>query len=103
MRQLPRESTEILRPALPGIGEAIIDAIRAEVPEYARTLTGSFGRGGRRGVGAALRRCVHAVEAPGSDSDEGGREVYIGLGRGEARAGLSLDALLAAYRVGARV
>src|SRR5215218_6872879 len=32
-----------------------------------------------------------------------GREVYVNLGRGEWRAGRSLDALLAAYRVGARV
>ena len=33
----------------------------------------------------------------------GGRRVYVALGRGEARAGRSLEALLAAYRVGARV
>src|SRR5882724_7969659 len=85
MRRLPRESAEILRPALPGIGEAIIDAISAEVPEYARPLTGSFGRGVRRGVDVALRRFVDAVEQPGSDEPaERGREVYVGLGRGEA-------------------
>src|SRR3954464_5969238 len=97
MRRLPRESAEILRPALPGIGEAIIDAIRAEVPEYARPLTGSFGRGVRRGVEVALRRFVDSEPA------EPERAVYVALGRGEARAGRSLDALLAAYRVGARV
>src|SRR4051794_9073140 len=32
-----------------------------------------------------------------------GRNVYVALGRGEVREGRSLDALLAAYRVGARV
>src|SRR4051794_41879649 len=32
-----------------------------------------------------------------------GRDLYVGLGRGEMRAGRSLDALLAAYRLGARV
>ena len=42
------------------------------------------------------------VENPGADPDEG-REVYLDLGRGEMRAGRSLDALLAAYRLGARV
>src|SRR3954464_1811835 len=97
MRRLPRESAEILRPALPGIGEAIIDAIRAEVPEYARPLTGSFGRGVRRGVEVALRRFVDSEPA------EPERDVYLELGRGEARVGRSVDALLAAYRVGARV
>ena len=32
-----------------------------------------------------------------------GREIYVALGRGEARDGRTLEALLAAYRVGARV
>ena len=39
---------------------------------------------------------------PKADPDAG-REVYLNLGRGEMRAGRSLDALLAAYRLGARV
>src|SRR3954449_12750184 len=97
MRELPRESAEVLRPALPGIGEAIIDAIRQEVAEYARPLDGAFGKAVRRGVEVALRRFIESEPA------ERGREVYVGLGRGEARAGRSLDALLGAYRVGARV
>ncbi len=42
------------------------------------------------------------LENPRANSDEG-REVYLNLGRGEMRAGRSLDALLAAYRLGARV
>ena len=42
------------------------------------------------------------MENPRADRDEG-REVYLNLGRGEMRAGRSLDALLAAYRLGARV
>src|SRR3954471_23845371 len=122
MRPLPRESAAVLRPALPGVGEAILEAIRVEVPEYARPLTGSFGRGvrrgggrraggafcpharpGRRGVDVALRRFVDAIEHPGGTPSDRGRDIYVGLGRGEARAGRSLDALLAAYRVGARV
>ena len=32
-----------------------------------------------------------------------GRRIYVALGRGEVRAGRSLEALLAAYRIGARV
>src|SRR3954466_5818130 len=103
MRPLPRESAAVLRPALPGVGEAILEAIREEVPEYARPLTGSFGRGVHRGVDVALRRFVDAIEHPGGTPAERGRDIYVGLGRGEARAGRSLDALLAAYRVGARV
>src|SRR3954454_19988768 len=103
MRPLPRESAAVLRPALPGVGEAILEAIREEVPEYARPLTGSFGRGVRRGVDFALLRSVDTIENPGGTPSEAARDIYVGLGRGEARAGRSLDALLAAYRVGARV
>src|SRR3954466_4757192 len=103
MRPLPRESAAVLRPALPGVGEAILEAIREEVPEDARPLTGAFGRDVRRGVEVALRRFVDAVEHPGGTPSDRGRDIYVGLGRGEARAGRSLDALLAAYRVGARV
>jgi hypothetical protein len=103
MSRLPTQLSEILRPALPGVGEAIIDAIREEVPDYARPLTGTFGREVHRGVEVALRRFVDSVDRPGSETARRGREVYLELGRGEARAGRSLDALLAAYRVGARV
>src|SRR4051812_42948527 len=103
VKRLPPELSEVLRPALPGVGEAIIDAIREEVPDYARPLTGTFGREVHRGVEVALRRFVDEVDRPGSETARRGREVYVELGRGEARAGRGLDALLGAYRVGARV
>ena len=38
-----------------------------------------------------------------SSEDSGPRDTYLRLGAGEYRAGRSLDALLAAYRVGARL
>src|SRR3954449_10882023 len=82
MRPLPPESAAVLRPALPGVGEAILEAIREEVPEYARPLTGAFGRDVRRGVEVALRRFVDAVEHPGGTPSERGRDIYVGLGRG---------------------
>lgn len=65
---------------------------------YAAPLQGPFGDGIRQGVVQALTRFLTGDE-PGADS---GR-IYRGLGRGEYRAGRSLDALQAAYRVGARV
>jgi hypothetical protein len=69
------------------------------VPEYARPLRGEFGRGIRVGVEQALRRFIAAEE----DAEETSARLYRDLGRGEHRAGRSLDALQAAYRVGARV
>ena len=72
------------------------------MPAYARPLEGSFGRGIRAGVGWALERFVDLIAEPDSETERG-REMYVDLGRGEWRAGRSLDALLAAYRLGARV
>ncbi len=97
---LPREVASVLRPELPGVAEETIAALRAEVAAYARPLEGPFGRGLRVGVEEALGQFVAEIEAggPGPRSD-----VYVALGRGEHRAGRSLDALLGAYRVGARV
>jgi hypothetical protein len=72
------------------------------VPEYARPLEGSFGRGVRTGVGEALRQFVELIRDPAAGR-EPGREVYVGLGRGELHQGRTLDSLQSAYRVGARV
>lgn len=91
-----------LRAILPEVGDAIIDAIRESVPDYARPLEGSFGRGVRAGVGQALTRFVEDIERPGADPERW-RAIYFNLGRGELRQGRTLEALLAAYRVGARV
>jgi hypothetical protein len=100
--RLPPELADALRPALPGLAEEIIAAIGHEVPEYRRPLEGPFGRGLRAGVERALGRFVEALVDPASD-DGAIREVYVELGRGEMRAGRSMDALLSAYRLGARI
>ena len=99
---LPPESAAALRPQLPGLADEIIDAISHGVPAYARDLEGPFGQALRVGVEEALSQFVEMVERPGGGGPAG-REVYVGLGRGEMRAGRTLDALLAAYRLGARV
>src|SRR5918998_6006986 len=99
---LPPEVAEVLRPELPGLADEIVDELSHGVPDYARPLEGPFGQALRHGVEEALGRFTTIVESPGSDP-EAGREVYVNLGRGEMRAGRSLDALLAAYRLGARV
>ena len=99
---LPPELAEALRPALPDLAQDIIVAIGREIPAYARPLEGPFGRALRVGVERALARFVDAIERPDED-DGGAREIYVALGRGEMRAGRSLDALLSAYRIGARL
>jgi len=99
---LPPSLAVALRPALPDLAEAIIAAIGREVPDYARPLEGPFGAALRTGVERALERFVDRIDDPAAD-DAGARAVYVALGRGEFRAGRSLDALLGAYRMGARM
>jgi hypothetical protein len=101
--RLPSELADALRPGLPSLADEIIVAIGKEVPEYARPLEGPFGEGLRYGVERALGRFVEALVDPGVVDDSSRREVYVELGRGEMRAGRSLDALLSAYRLGARI
>lgn len=98
---LPPEVAAVLRPALPGLTQAIIVAIAESIPEYKRPLEGAFGHGLRLGVEGALERFVLLIEQPDLRVEE--TPVYRALGRGEMRAGRSLDALQAAYRLGARV
>jgi len=99
---LPPGVAEVLRPELPALADEIVDELSHGVPDYARPLEGPFGQALRHGVEEALGRFTTIVAAPGAGPDAG-REVYVNLGRGEMRAGRSLDALLAAYRLGARV
>lgn len=99
---LPPELAEVLRPVLPALSDEIIAAIRREVSAYRRPLAGAFGRNVRLGTERALSRFLDLI----ADRDHhayASRQTYIELGRGEFREGRSLDALMAAYRLGARI
>jgi hypothetical protein len=97
--ELPPTVAAVIRPQLPGLVDEIIAAV-GTVPAYQRPLEGEFGVGVRAGVEQALNHLVLEIEAGGPVPRS---DVYRRLGRGEMRAGRSLDALLSAYRVGARV
>ena len=97
--ELPAEVVTVLRPALDEVAGEIIQAV-ATVPAYARPLDGPFGEGLRVGVQQALRDFLAEIEAGGPVERQ---DVYRALGQGEMRAGRSLESLLSAYRIGARV
>ena len=101
-RALPAEIADVLETELDATTDEILATIAREVPDYARPLEGSFGRGVRTGVTEALRQFVELIRSP-SGARGPGREVYVALGAGEHREGRTLDALQSAYRVGARV
>jgi hypothetical protein len=98
--QLDPAIVEVLGPALDETAEEMIQAVVANVPAYARPIEGDFGFGIVAGVQAALSHLLAEIEAGGP---VGRPDVYRALGQGEMRAGRSLDSLLTAYRIGARV
>src|SRR3954467_2428237 len=99
---LPPQAAEVLRPLLPELSEEIVEAIGRQVEPYRRPLEGPFGLAVRTGTGQALERFLDLISDPSSGGSQESR-IYVQLGRGEFREGRSLDALLAAYRLGARI
>ncbi len=105
--QLTPETIEEMRSRLPQVADATVAAIIDEVPSYADALTGSMGENIRSAVQLALGGFISLASrpqgpgprTPAAPAVEGAYQ----LGRGEARSGRSVDALLAAYRIGARV
>ncbi|HEX4018917.1 MAG TPA: helix-turn-helix domain-containing protein [Frankiaceae bacterium] len=90
-----------LRQALPSLATDINAAVGEEVSEYSRPIEGLFGRNLTMGVERALSAFVDLLDEPAQPTLP--RNFYLELGRGELRQGRGLDALLSAYRVGARV
>src|SRR3954463_1309320 len=86
-----------LRPRVPTLVDEVIAAVQSAVPEY-EALDPAVSRG----VHVALDGFLDLVEG-GESVRLPGRDVYVRFGQAEARNGRSLDALLAAYRAGARV
>jgi hypothetical protein len=84
-----------LRPELPELVDEVIRAVQTAVPQY-RVLD----RNVREGVRQALAGFTEQTE--GGVAALPARDVYVQFGRGEARNGRPLDALLQAYRVGAQ-
>jgi PucR C-terminal helix-turn-helix domain len=99
---LPPETAAKLRPRLEQTVDEVIEAIRAALPEYALPLDGAFGEGFRTAVAHALSQFLDMVGGSKPEPSRG-RDFYFDLGRNEAREGRTLESLLAAYRVGARV
>lgn len=99
-RQLDPATVEVLRPVLDDTAEEMIQAVVSSVPAYARPIEGEFGVGIVAGVQAALSHLMAEIEESGP---VGRPDVYRALGQGEMRAGRSMDSLLTAYRIGARV
>lgn len=98
---LDEKTVTALRAALGTTADEIVQAIIDEVPPYANALSGRMGGTIRRAVRTALGYYLDLASGKATGGDAG--DAAYELGRGEVRDGRSMDALLSAYRVGARV
>src|SRR6478735_7708746 len=96
-----------MRDQRPQVADHVVGAILAEVPSYEGALSGPMGQTIRNAVQLALGGFLSLASGrrgtdPGTPTAPAVEGAYQ-LGRGEARSGRSTEALLAAYRIGARV
>ncbi|MFD4325863.1 PucR family transcriptional regulator [Nocardioides sp. NPDC058538] len=106
--RLTPEVVDSIRAVLPQVGDDVVAAIIAEVPPYQDALSGHMGETIRTAVGVALGGFLSLASGAGLASDVSAAtppavQGAYDLGRGEARSGRTMEALLAAYRIGARV
>lgn len=96
-----------LRAELPAVAAATATAVITEVPGYSALRGGPEGATLDEAVELALRGFLNvASRSKSSDAASPLQPALDGayaLGRGEARSGRTMDVLLAAYRVGARI
>ena len=105
--RLPAEAFVEMRDQLRQVADDVVGAIIAEVPSYEDALSGPMGENIRNAVQLALGGFLALASGrrgadPGTPTAPAVEGAYQ-LGRGEARSGRSTEALLAAYRIGARV
>lgn len=104
--RMPTEVADRIRLVLPSVGEDVVTQIINEVPSYQDALSGPMGETIRTAVRIALDAFLAVASQQAEDVPMLTAQARLGafeLGRGEARSGRTTEALLAAYRIGARV
>ncbi len=105
--RLSQDTVAELQRILPDVAERTVSAIIDDVPSYSDALSGAMGETIRLAVETALGGFVQlAARSQGERAQQPTAVAVDGayqLGRGEARSGRTVDALLSAYRIGARV
>ncbi|MEW2551960.1 helix-turn-helix domain-containing protein [Streptomyces zhihengii] len=99
---LPQEFAAIIRPELPSLIQEIGIEVSRAYPEYARLLSGPYGKAIQVGVEQNISVFVEQVASPSMPSPLRD-EMLRRFGRFEAYEGRSLESLQGAYRLGARV
>jgi hypothetical protein len=99
---VPPHLTQLMWPALPGLTDEIIAAIRKLIPTYDRPAESPYHRIMRLGVETLVRGFVLRVADPSCPTIERNATARA-LGHFEAVEGRSLDELNAAFRISLRI
>jgi hypothetical protein len=102
-QSLPADLGARLAPYTDRITQQIIEVVPDQIPAYAISRTERFNEVLYLGVHGALEQLLSLPGTGSSALDEDSRQLVAALGAGEFRQGRSMDALLAAYRTGARI
>ena len=102
---LPAAAVTEMRAHLTELSDDVVAAIVEEVPDYRDAFSGPMGQTISNAVRLALGGFLTLARSTSGDKRTPAlaTEGSYALGRGEARSGRSTDALLSAYRIGARV
>ncbi len=106
--KLPQAVIDDLRSDLPSVAGRIVATLTSEVAEYNRSIgtemASTIEGAVKLALDAFLTMATEAARTTAAATPMGPvLEAAYQLGRGEARSGRTMEALLAAYRVGARV
>jgi hypothetical protein len=101
--RLPSRLAEILRPGLADLVPATVAAIVEEVPAYGHAWDPAVRPVVQRGTEMALARLLDLFGADAPALEGTAARFYRRIGGVESTQGRSLESLLSAYRVGARV
>ena len=105
--KLDPATVEELRERLSEMADRTVAAITEEVPSYSDALSGPMGETIREAVQLAVGGFISLAARPRSGQPQTPAAPAVDgayqLGRGEARSGRTVAALLSAYRIGARV
>ena len=103
--EVPPDALAAMHAQLPRLADDVVATIVEEVPSYRDAFSGPMGETISNAVELALGGFLtlasrgRAVDLSSASAVNGSNQ----LGRGEARSGRTTDALLSAYRIGARV
>lgn len=99
---LPPGFARLMRGENPRLVSEIVEQICRQLPDYAQLFDEDAGALLRRATSRALDHFAELIAGDRSSSATSAT-IHRALGRGESRAGRSLDLLQAAYRLGARL